>query len=67
MNNKFWMCCCADGGIPTYKYNTMESARAEAERLAEKLNKEIIILEGVESVKLNKFVHTHQDDLDNPF
>ena len=32
--NPFWVVWCEDGGTPVYKHWSVESAKAEAERLA---------------------------------
>ena len=34
MKEPFWIVWCDNGGVPTVKHPTVQSARAEAERLA---------------------------------
>lgn len=64
----FWMLYADGHSTPTHRHGTIEQARAEAERLAEKLNCRVYILQAVEEVELNKFTHTALYDYSNsPF
>lgn len=56
-NEVFWMLYAEGHNTPTIKHGRFDEAQAEAERLAEKLNCEVYVLQAVESVRLNKFVH----------
>lgn len=67
----YWFVWCHNGGGPTYKHQTLESACAEAERLA-RLNpgEEFHVLKSVRSVMKTDVAwsdHSHDPDLDIPF
>lgn len=51
---KFWMLYVEGGNAPTFAHRTIASARAEAERLAEKLGKKVYVLEAVSVCELKK-------------
>lgn len=48
---KFWMVYLTGGDAPTYRHDSQESAKAEAERLSKKYNKEAFVLECTHSCK----------------
>ncbi|MHA6684450.1 hypothetical protein [Mesorhizobium sp. A556] len=75
---KFWMVYCMDGGSPTFKHLTKDSAQAEAKRLAERSPGKLFVvlaavdsfkcpLGPVESVKLRKATEEEILDNDIPF
>lgn len=49
--DKFWFCWCVGCGVPRKKHETLEEAKKEASRLAQKENSEVIILESIICVK----------------
>lgn len=62
---KFWMLYAEGGNAPTAEHQTYESAKAEAERLAEKLGRKIYVLEAVSVCELKKC--QWETLVDNPF
>ena len=59
MKNKFWMVWRKDDRTPVFQHETLECARREAERMAEKHpGAEFIVLEAV-SVSTTKQVKTY--------
>ena len=66
MERPFYMIYVQGKNSPTYQHSTIESAKSEARRLAEREDKEVIILKAVKKIKLNKFIETDFCD-DIPF
>lgn len=63
----FWMCFAEGHNNPTFKHTSLYSAQAEAERLAEKLNCKVYVLQAIEEVSLHKFDHIPLKEEDSPF
>lgn len=65
--DSFWMLYAEGRESPNFKHGTLESAQAEAERLAEKLNTKVYVLQAVEQVSLHKFNHIPMAAQECPF
>ena len=52
---------------PKYKHCSLDQAQAEAERLAEKLNCKVYVLQAIEEVSLHKFNHIPLKEEECPF
>lgn len=66
--NSFWMLYAEGCESPKFKHCSLKSAQTEAERLAEKLNTEVYVLQAVEQVSMHKFDHiTMMNPEDCPF
>ena len=65
--DSFWMLYAEGCESPKFKHCSLESAQAEAERLAEKLNTKVYVLQAVEQVSLHKFNHITMKPEDYPF
>jgi hypothetical protein len=65
--DSFWMLYAEGCESPKFKHRTLESASAEAERLAEKLNTQVYVLQAVEQVSLHKFNHIPMKEEECPF
>lgn len=65
--DSFWMLYAEGYESPKFKHCTLESAQAEAERLAEKLNTKVYVLQAVEQVSLHKFNHIPMKPEECPF
>ena len=65
--DSFWMLYAEGCESPKFKHGTLESAQAEAERLAEKLNTQVYVLQAVEQVSLHKFNHIPMTAQECPF
>ena len=65
--NSFWMLYAEGCESPKFKHCSLESAQKEAERLAEKLNTKVYVLQAVEQVSLHKFNHITMNPEDCPF
>ena len=65
--DSFWMLYAEGCESPKFKHGTLESAQAEAERLTEKLNTKVYVLQAVEQVSLHKFNHIPMKEQECPF
>lgn len=65
--DSFWMLYAEGQESPKFKHCTLESAQQEAERLAEKLNTQVYVLQAVEQVSLHKFNHIPMREQECPF
>jgi len=66
-NRSFYMIYVEGGNAPAYKHETIESAKLEAQRLAEKTGKDVFILFATKKIKLNKFTEVELINPDIPF
>ena len=48
---KFWLCWCMGRGIPKKQHETLEDAKEEASRIAQKENDTIAILECIGAIR----------------
>lgn len=55
IDSKFWMIHVLGNRAPIYRHPTLEHAKTEAVRLAQSNQGQVIILEAVESVEIEKF------------
>jgi hypothetical protein len=69
----YWMCYVHNGGAPTHKHPTRESAETEAKRLCERLGRPVDILQAQHRIAPPRrfeeiaLVGTAQSDEDLPF
>ena len=63
----FWMCYAEGQHSPKHKHCNLESAQLEAERLAEKLDCKVYVLQAIEEVSLHKFNHIPLKEDECPF
>ena len=63
MEKEFYMIYVEGMKSPVYKHYSIESARSEAQRLALKMNKPVIILQSVKKIEVNMFIETDYRDL----
>lgn len=63
MEKEFYMIYVEGMQSPVHKHYSIEAARSEAQRLALKMNKPVIILQSVKKIEVNMFVETDYRDL----
>ena len=63
MEKEFYMIYVEGMQSPTCKHYSIEAARSEAQRLALKMSRPVVILQSVKKIEVNMFIETDYRDL----